>query len=51
MGYRANLSTVPLSQQIRGAARMLRHAMHAVFEAKFDPNQPRIPAGNPDGGQ
>lgn len=51
MGYRAHLSTVPLSQQIRGAARMLRHATHAVFEAKFDPNQPRIPAGNPDGGQ
>jgi hypothetical protein len=28
----------------------LRH-LASVVEAKFDPNQPRVPAGNPAGGQ
>jgi hypothetical protein len=28
----------------------LRHLASAV-ETKYDPNQPRVPAGNPDGGQ
>ncbi|MGA7458272.1 MAG: hypothetical protein WBW51_13265 [Methyloceanibacter sp.] len=25
--------------------------LERVFKANFDPNQPRVPAGNPDGGQ
>lgn len=29
---------------------MIRHA-RALRSAKYDPNQPRVPAGNPDGGQ
>ncbi|MGH6737335.1 MAG: hypothetical protein ACRECX_14855 [Methyloceanibacter sp.] len=27
------------------------HALRCKVRAKFDPNQPRVPAGNPDGGQ
>jgi hypothetical protein len=29
----------------------LRHLADAVATAKFNPNEPRVPAGNPDGGQ
>jgi hypothetical protein len=29
----------------------LKHLAEAVAEAKFNPNEPRVPAGNPDGGQ
>jgi hypothetical protein len=27
------------------------HALRRAVEAKFDPNQPRVPVGNPDGGR
>jgi hypothetical protein len=27
------------------------HVLHRAVKANFNPNQPRIPAGNPDGGQ
>ena len=29
----------------------LRHLAEAVAKAKFNPNELRVPAGNPDGGQ
>jgi hypothetical protein len=27
------------------------HQLESALKANFDPNQPRVPAGNPDGGQ
>ena len=28
-----------------------KRVLHGYYAHKFDPNQPRVPAGNPDGGQ
>jgi hypothetical protein len=50
--WRASLQLRRISALLWGRVveTKLRDLEHAI-KANFDPNQPRVPAGNPDGGQ
>lgn len=45
------LSSLRLALKIKRAAQLVRSAALAPRDRKYDPNQPRVPAGNPGGGQ
>lgn len=39
------------AERLLGLKSVLQEIRRIYFGRKFDPNQPRVPAGNPDGGQ